>query len=205
MMSDEEIKKYLPKYLSAESYEQLLNELKSFPENIDSRLFTSSLDEKYIYQGDGLLNMPTINLLSPEISKKETSCIVLSNTCDVSPDNKRFFTPAILYAPIITIKKYIDVMIAQKVPDEKIRNHINLLKQQKVTQLLYLPSTENCPESIVFLDRIFNVDLKYISQEDISKRRLFSLSNYGFYILLFKLSVHFSRIQEKVDRNNFQN
>ena len=51
MMSDEEIKKYLPKYLSAESYEQLLNELKSFPENIDSRLFTSSLDEKYIYQG----------------------------------------------------------------------------------------------------------------------------------------------------------
>ena len=205
MISDEEIKKYLPKYLSAASYDQLLIELKSFPGNMDNRMFTSFLDSKYIYQGDGLLNMPIINILNPDKSRKEAPCIVLSNTCDVSPENKRLFASSILYAPIIPLDKYIDIMLAQQVSKEKISNHIDLIKQQKFTQLFYLPSTESNPESIVFLDRIFNVDVNYINQEEIPDRRFFSLSNYGFYLLLFKLSVHFSRIQENVDRDVLQN
>ena len=47
-----------------------------------------------------------------------------------------------------------------------------------------------------------SVDNSYISREELNSKRLFSLSDYGFYMLLFKLSVHFSRIQEKVNRGH---
>lgn len=37
MITEDELKKYLPKYLSEENYKTLLAELKSFPYNIDGR------------------------------------------------------------------------------------------------------------------------------------------------------------------------
>ncbi len=44
MITEDELKKYLPKYLSEENYNNLLTELKSFPYNIDNRMYTYSLD-----------------------------------------------------------------------------------------------------------------------------------------------------------------
>ena len=41
MITEDELKKYLPKYLSEENYKTLLAELKSFPYNIDGRMYTS--------------------------------------------------------------------------------------------------------------------------------------------------------------------
>ena len=201
MMSDEEIKKYLPQYLSAESYDLLLMELKNFPTNIDSRFYTSYICTNIIYQGDGLDNMPIVNISNPDLGKKEIPCIVLSNTCDISPDNSRYFSSAIMYAPIISLEKYINTVIKKGISSDKIQNHLDQIKKQRFTQILYLPESANFPESIVFLDRIFNVDSKCLEENKIKERRIFSLSNYGFYMFLFKLSVHFSRIQEKVDRD----
>jgi len=59
-------------------------------------------------------------------------------------------------------------------------------------------------ESIVFLDRINNISNKVIKSEELQTRRIFTLSDYGFYLFLLKISIHFSRIQEKVDRNKGQ-
>jgi hypothetical protein len=39
-----------------------------------------------------------------------------------------------------------------------------------------------------------------ISRESLKQQRIFSLSNYGFYLFLFKLSIHFTRFGEAVDR-----
>lgn len=58
MITEDELKKYLPKYLSEENYNNLLTELKSFPYNIDNRMYTYSLDNNIIYQGDGIKEMP---------------------------------------------------------------------------------------------------------------------------------------------------
>ncbi len=57
-------------------------------------------------------------------------------------------------------------------------------------------------DSIVFLDKIYHVDNRFINRDTLEDQRLFSLSDYGFYMLIFKLSVHFSRIQEKVNRGS---
>lgn len=43
MITEDELKKYLPKYLSEENYKTLLAELKSFPYNIDGRMYTLCL------------------------------------------------------------------------------------------------------------------------------------------------------------------
>jgi len=81
-MKIEDLKIYLPKFLSAESDHELFAGLKDFPNNIDTRLYTNFLTEsEIIYQGDGINDMLVINLPNPEI--KPVPSIVLSNTCDI--------------------------------------------------------------------------------------------------------------------------
>ena len=78
MITEDELKKYLPKYLSEENYKTLLAELKSFPYNIDGRMYTSMLDKNVIFQGDGLKKMPIIDLVNIERGVKNVSCLILS-------------------------------------------------------------------------------------------------------------------------------
>lgn len=108
MIDTENIKKFLPKYLSAESYKELIEGLRCFPENLDSRFYTDYLKEKIIYQGDGIKGFPTINFNTME--KKDCQAIVLSNTCDMDLANKRMFGSQIVYAPSFNLEKFLDEM-----------------------------------------------------------------------------------------------
>jgi hypothetical protein len=84
--------------------------------------------------------------------------------------------------------------------EEKIKNHISDVKAQKVSSMFYLPSIGELGESVVFFDRLLHVSQKYVDRKTVQTRRLFSLSDYGFYLFVFKLSIHLSRIREGVDR-----
>ena len=205
MITEDELKKYLPKYLSEENYKTLLAELKSFPYNIDGRMYTSMLDKNVIFQGDGLKKMPIIDLVNIERGVKNVSCLILSNTCDMDLSNSRMFPASIMYAPIINLTTYISVLQKQGVNSSKIENHISDLKQQKITQIIFLPANSQMEDSIVFLDKIYHVDNRFINRDTLEDQRLFSLSDDGFYMLIFKLSIHFSRIQEKVNRGCIAN
>ena len=192
MIADEELKKYLPKYLSEENYRNLLSELKSFPDNIDARMYTSFLNNDILYQGDGIDNMPIIDLAKGSKDIKLVPALILSNT--------RMFPSSIMYAPIIKLSNYQSILNLHCSDTEKVNNHIFNLKQQKITQIMYLPATGKMEESLVFLDRVYSIDNKYINRSNLKDIRFFSFSDYGFYLFVFKLSVHFSRIQEKVNR-----
>lgn len=205
MISLEEIKNYLPMYLSSESQGVLFKELKSFPDNIDSRFYTSALDDTDIYyQGDGVSDLIVVKL--PELEARPLSSIILSNTCDISPENKRLFASNVLYAPIFKLSKYKAAIHEMHVKDgdltdDKLDAHIETIKKQYITQILYLPEGPGLGEdSIVFLDRINNCPINTIDSPLSGKKRLFTLSDYGFYLFLFKLSVHFTRVREKVER-----
>ncbi len=203
-LTEENLQKYLPRYLSAENYETLLQELKAFPDNMDHRMYTAGLEQNIIYQGDGIKNLPVVNLMDIEHnSVKNIPCLVLSNTCDMDIANKRPFPASMMYTPIVNMRTYIENLTKYDISEQKIASHIEALKQQKLTQIMYLPA--NAPqieESIVFLDRILHIDNRFVKRENLDDLRLFSLSDYGFYLLIFKLSVHFSRIQEKVNRGS---
>ena len=205
MISFYEMRKYLPQYLSSTSQNELFKDLKEFPDNIDQRLFSPKLlDHDLIYQGDGIEGLMVSNF--PSTETRDLPAIVFSNTCDLNPENSRFFSSRIVYSPIFKLDKYKHMLIEEFVDTsehtlEAINNHIEAIKKQLITQIMFLPKGSKLhDDSIVFLDRVNNYPLGEMSVEDVKRKKLFVLSNYGLYIFLIKLSIHFTRIQENVDR-----
>ncbi|RNC65704.1 hypothetical protein [Proteiniphilum sp. X52] len=199
----EDIRLYLPKYLSEESTKKLLREIADFPNILDGSLYTNRLqNDNIIFQGDAIKELPVINL--PDTTIKKTPSIILSNTCDIDEANERAFPSHICYAPIFNLEKYINAVkrIDKYKQEESLNQHIESIRKQYITQILYLPAGEGLDyEGIVFLDRINNCKNTIIERNNLKTKRLFTLSNYGHYLLLTKISIHFSRLQEKVDRN----
>lgn len=204
MIDFEEVKKYLPQYLSSESQDKLFQELKSFPENIDDRLYSQILKKEGImYQGDGIDGMLVINLPSEEI--RPIRSMILSNSCSIHPSNKKLFQSRIIYAPIFNLQKYRERLMDEYKNEEnietKIEEHVNSLRRQLNTQIFYLPQGGDLEaDSIVFLDRLNNCPTDFVTADEISQRKIFTLSNYGFYLFLIKLSIHFTRVREDVER-----
>lgn len=203
MISFEDIKTYLPKYLSPESEQKLFADLKEFPSNIvGNRLYTIRLrDDKVIYQGDGLEGLLAINL--PETEIHSLPAMILSNTCDIGPD-KKSFRPSnnIVYSPILNYDKYIERVVKPiKSDEDSLHSHENAVKRQEISSIFYLPKSGRLVnDSLVFLDKVISCDAKYFKDLNLEKSRIFTLSDYGFYLFLFKLSIHFTRIREGVDR-----
>jgi hypothetical protein len=115
-------------------------------------------------------------------------------------NNTRLYPTTMLYTPIVQLNNYIKVLAQYGASEEKIKNHISDVKAQKVSSMFYLPSIGELGESVVFFDRLLHVSQKYVDRKTVQTRRLFSLSDYGFYLFVFKLSIHLSRIREGVDR-----
>lgn len=201
MIDFEEIKLYLPKYLSASSEQNLFDNLKDFPENIDSRMYSNSqLNDEIIFQGDGIEGILVINF--PDTTIKEAKVVVLSNTCDIDLNNVRMYATSICHAPIFNLNKYIQRLEARKPASlQKIRQFVESIRKQRISQIFFLPEGGKLKfDSFIFFEKINSCDNESIPREELSKRRLFTLSNYGFYLFLFKLSIHFSRIREGLDR-----
>ena len=202
MMQVEELRTYLPKYLSEVNYQTLLNELESFPDNIDRRIYTTFLDKNILFQGDGYDSFPVVDLAHLEKGHKYAPGIIMSNTCDIDLSNKRYYPSFIMFAPIISLEKYRSVLRSNEITEDKINNHLSEVRRQKITSILYLPADSRIQESIVFLDKMYNIENHFIDRNTLAEHRLFSLSDYGFYLFLFKLSVHFSRIKEGINRGH---
>jgi hypothetical protein len=200
-MEFDDIKLYLPKYLSPSAEQNLFDQLKQFPNNLDSRFYSEIVrQEDILYQGDGIEELLITNFPNQEIRK--SSAMLISNTCDMSPNNKRVFSGHFCYSPILKISKYREKLLLEHAfSTERIEQFINNIKMQKISQILYLPNNNGLKEEgFIFFDRINSCSLDYLKNEEISGKKLFSLSDYGLYIFLFKLSIHFTRINEGKSR-----
>lgn len=200
-----DFKNYLPQYLSSDASANLFSDLKKFPSNIDNRLYTNSLSsEKIIYQGDGLNGLLSINLPNP--TTKEVPSMILSNTCDVDSDNERLMETRLVFATIFQLEKYKNLLIKKFIDtglktEQSIEDHIALIKKQYISHIFYLPAGGKLQnESMVLFDRVNNLPNNYIERDDIPFKRIFTLSDYGFYLFIYKLSIHFTRIRENVSR-----
>ena len=198
-MIEDDIRKFLPQYLSVDSTNVLMDELKRFPDNLYKKFYTKKLESKpVIFQGDGIGDLAHVDILS--MKSKQTFCFVLSNTCDIDLNNKRIYDSNVLYAPIIEIDKYKKMLLNNNISESRVENHITTIKSQRLTPFFYLPAYEHREEAFIRFDMV----TAYPNSEDFKthliQNRTFSLSDFGAYLLLFKLSVHFSRIQENQDR-----
>src|SRR3989338_1839179 len=201
MIPFEDIKIFLPKYLSPDSEENLFKALEEFPANLDDRLYTSyHKDDPIIFQGDGFNDFLVINFPNPKIDTAPV--MILSNSCDINPANERLFDSSICYAPIFKLNKYKESLLKRGKGKNKVEGHISEISRQRIAQIFYLPKNDKIKEdSFIFFDRIISSPTACISKSRLKDIRLFTLSNYGLFLFLFKLSIHFFRIRENIDRD----
>jgi hypothetical protein len=102
----DDIRVFLPKFLSSDAEEELFDALKQFFESIvEQRFYTTRLkDQSIFFQGDGICDMLVVNL--PDTSVRPAPCFLLSNTCDMAVENRRLFPSQVVYAPIFNLDKY---------------------------------------------------------------------------------------------------
>lgn len=197
-MDFESLRLFLPKYLSPSSEQTLFEELRQFPTNIDAgRVYSRTIQmEEQLYQGDGIDGALVTNLPSAEI--RPSNVVLLSNTCDMAVENRRLFPSRICYSPIFNLEKYRNKLIESNVTtSSRVEQHVNDIRYQKITQIFFLPRGGDLAEDgFIFFDRLNSSALTTEDVDRLSRQKLFSLSNYGLYLFLFKLSIHFTRMNE---------
>lgn len=200
-MNLDDIELYLPRYLSEDNMTALRNELIKFGNDKDSgAYFTTRLkDQPLLYQGDGVF-APVCNLPDPKV--QNAPVILLSNTCDMDINNQRLNPCRIMYTPILNLDKYIKSLKDKGISETRIISHVTDIKRQLISQIMYLPTKSIFDhDSIVMFDRGMSIALSPKNIAEMLSSRMFTLSNYGFYLFLLKISYHFTRIQENVDRS----
>jgi hypothetical protein len=192
----EQIRVFLPKYLSPGESRELFQALSSYPDIGDHYLPPGAGDEELL-QGDGWKGFIVINF--DTLERKAVSGVIISNSCDIDVRNPRPTSPRVLFCPIIPLARYEALLREAGVGQERIRSVLDSIRGQKVTYIFYLPSGPYGPEeSIIVLDDLYSEPLPTFLNG--ARIRLFRLNQTAWYVLLIKLSIHFSRANEGVRR-----
>jgi len=190
----ESIQDQIPYYLTREDKDNLVKALNNFP-HVDYYLNRYPQD---LLQGDGWTSLGVIRL--EDGKRKFVKGILLSNSCDIDVANKRDLPARIIFSPIIRLSRYKELLVSSIQDGSKIDNKIAAIKEQKVTALFYLPKGSVLDDDYVaVLDDVHTISLDSYIVEN-GKQKLFTLSQVGFYLFLLKLSVHFCRFQENIER-----
>ena len=191
----EQVRLYLPQYLSPERQQDLWSELRSFPNN--HSIYSTRNNEPDLLQGDGWRGFVAIDFHSLE--RKTVSGLVISNSCDVSSANARALTPNIIFVPLMRLQPYLAILEEHGQTEEQRANVASAIRRQAVTSLMHLPAIPGqMEESVAMLGDARSHPLDHFMATE--RSQLFRLSDFGFYLFLFKLSIHFTRMLEGVER-----
>jgi len=147
--------------------------------------------------GDGWQGFIAINFHTGQ--RKDVSGVILSNSCDVSTDNSRSLPVNIVFAPLVSLSQYEQLLLANGKSSAQVGSQFNEIRNQKVTSMFYLPRLSGViEESIILLDDIHVHPLRDFLE--VSHEPLFQLNQFAFYLFLIKLSIHFCRFQEDIQR-----
>lgn len=201
----------LPNYLVNEEKSRLRDALRQFTvdekgKEINYADFYKSYGHAYFMQSDLVreIRMSLWNEEGAVFEKSYSDAIIISNTCDISFENKHSMnSKQCLFAPLIDFNEYINDLVASGYEKDKLEQFIQTVKAQLVTNLFYLPLFhKNNKEYVVFLDNVFwfpAIELNsYI--DNIQENRITSLSHFGYYLFILKLSYHLCRLPEQCDR-----
>jgi hypothetical protein len=161
--------------------------------------------KNYFMQGDLLHSIKTIewDFEKEDFYSAFTPAMLVSNSCDVSFENKRLLDKEAMFAPVIKLNEYFNELKGAGKSDDQIKSIHSKLKQQEYTNLFYLPADPvNGFEYIVFLDKIFWLPITEFHKkfDEIDKERFLSLSDWAFYLFVTKLALHFCRVPEEKER-----
>lgn len=187
----EELKKFLPYYIPAKRENGFLVELEKFP-NPPSPFYLQIPDPEPL-QGDIWNGFEMVRVDGVKIP---TAGIVVSNSCDLAQANQRLTPLTLAFAPVVSLEKYQKLLLSGGVSPQKIDAHLKDVRAQRVTNMFFLPgNSAGLEERVAMLDRVQST-----SREKFDGQRLLSLADVAFYLYIFKLSIHFCRLHEAVDR-----
>lgn len=204
----------LPNYLTSEQKSRLKDSLAQFAVQRETKDPSGELDYsnfvtrqacEYFKQSDLVyqIRYPHLNEDTFEFEKYYTTAIILSNTCDISNENAHTLNKKqCVLAPIIELDSYIQTLkTLDTFSDARLASFLNELKLQRITNIFYI-SENGGSEYIALLDKIFWFPTDELNSylEDINENKLFSLTQFGYYLFLLKLTFHFSRFPEALDR-----
>jgi hypothetical protein len=211
-LSESSFEELLPSYLTSTEKGRLQNALNQF--------FKDEYHEKEKVYTDFYLKDPPSYLLQSDMlhsvkgigwdEEKEEyrngyyPVILISNTCDVSDENLRGANvKQVMFAPIIPVSEYISDLEAAGYNSDQTKSFYSTLKNQNFTNLFYLPPKEpGNQDYMAFLDKIFWQPISMLKAvtSDINNNRFASLSHFGFYLFITKISFHLCRVPEEYDR-----
>ena len=202
----------LPPYLTSPEKQRITVGLQQFldttsnPKVIDYSGFFLSNTPQHLMQSDVLHSVKVVDWdeesFDPIVGY--THAIFISNTCDVNQENTRSINKKeALIAPIIDLEEYLKDLRNEGFTEAQVASFYNALKRQEFSNLFFIPKNDkNNKEFIVFFDKISWLPTKLLFEEEkiIDKVRFISFSNFGFYLFILKLSYHFCRVPEEVER-----
>ncbi len=193
----------IPYYLTAEDQKVLLGELTAISQGGSAEYLLGTYRDSFkevMLQGDGWRGFQLF--IYETGHRTSVRGIVLSNSCDVDPENLRDVAGRVIFAPLVKLAAFKTLLEASGISDDRIANKIAAIKAQKTSNIFYLPAGGVLHEDyVVRFDDAHNMPVaKHTNSEN--REKLFTLSNTGFYMLVLKLSVHFCRLQEKVNRKH---
>lgn len=195
----EQLRNQIPFYLTAEpAQKELVQNLDALNRGATTGYYIPSVrepDADSMLQGDGWRGFQLFSFDSGE--KRSVRGIVLSNSCDISKDNERAIAPKIVFAPIIQLSAIEARLRERGLADDSIAGRIAAIKSQSITSIFFLPAGGTLEHDYVaLLDDLHSMPVAAHAESE----KLFTLSMAGFYLFTFKLSVHFCRLHEMVDR-----
>ncbi len=214
------ISELVPNYWTGKTVKEIIETIRQeFPKSTNAdvmyRQFPDTINNTF-FQCDIVSELPFFRIVDSSPDLYYSDSIIISNSCDIQK-HKRIYSPKVLFSKVITWNNYQKKLAKCGAADQSIQTFYSNLIKNQYTSFFYLPKLEDednkviLEESVIPLDHVSYIpsnDLysmystKYLSDND-NGDKIVSLSNYGFYLFLMKLSVHFCRFGEKIDRNEF--
>jgi hypothetical protein len=192
----ESLEQFVPHYLTQDQKSGLQSALKAFPHKAN---YYDAFPQPGILQGDCFNYVPIRRHSDGVLS--DVDCLVLSNTCDVDSANKRLYPASVVVTPLIALDAFRELLVKKGVHINAVDSHVAAIRQQAITNIFYLPSGGSfVGDRIARFDQCFSLSLQTFENAVSKGRRLASLSQLGFYILTFKVSLHFCRMHEGIAR-----
>lgn len=192
----EEIRVLLSEHLLKDNLDSAVEEIQAMQ---DGRGMIAVDHELPILQGDVFDGVPCVVRGAGVLSLEPKRVLLISNSCDATADNPRPIPLDLTVAPVLRLSRYHQMLVDNGVAETKANDVIRAIKRQEKTNIVYLPAGGGLEEEMVaLLDRVQSVS--NVDFDSSSPRRLAVLTQRGYWILLVKLSMHFSRPHEGVER-----
>lgn len=198
MPSPEDLKKYFPSFLTDAEQQKLKEALRNYNESRSVSNILTAPGVDYL-QGDFVGGIPMYDYGSHQLLEA-TRCIIVSNSCDIDPSNDRPNLPIdCVVAPILNLDKVFNGLTDNGKRDlSRVNVFIENIKNNRLTNVFYVPLAGSERGFAAFFDKSFSFPSSVLSTKGI---RIKSLTLFGFYFFIFKLSVNFCRMHDNVHRD----